>query len=409
MRKIELPKITFWRVVLAVIMVLGVYATGYRFIKGLGASTALSDSFPWGLWIGFDVLCGVGLAAGGFTITAAVYIFNIKKYKPIIRSTILTAFLGYILVSTALLYDLGRPYRIWHPIVMWNPHSVMFEVAWCVMLYSAVLALEFIPVILEKFNMEKPLKILKSISIPLVLAGFLLSTLHQSSLGTLFLIVPEKLNGLWYSPLLPLFFFVSAIGAGLAMVIFESFLSYRFFKKELEIDLLEGLSRVIVVILGAYFALRMLDLFHRDAIGLVFNSGIEGPLFIAEILVGVVIPFILLTIPQVRVNKKGLFISALMVVIGFVMNRLNVSITGMAASSGVEYFPTWMEMAVTAFIVGIGFIVFGVAVKYLPIFEAAKEKEAVEKEREYSYEALPGEAALAIESSYDRIDSDRKV
>src|SRR3990167_2921289 len=311
MRKIELPKITFWRVVLAVIMVLGVYATGYRFIKGLGASTALSDSFPWGLWIGFDVLCGVGLAAGGFTITAAVYIFNIKKYKPIIRSTILTAFLGYILVSTALLYDLGRPYRIWHPIVMWNPHSVMFEVAWCVMLYSAVLALEFIPVILEKFNMEKPLKILKSISIPLVLAGFLLSTLHQSSLGTLFLIVPEKLNGLWYSPLLPLFFFVSAIGAGLAMVIFESFLSYRFFKKELEIDLLEGLSRVIVVILGAYFALRMLDLFHRDAIGLVFNSGIEGPLFIEEILVGVVIPFILLTIPQVRVNKKGLFIYAL--------------------------------------------------------------------------------------------------
>ncbi len=397
MKKIEFPKITFWRMVLAVIMLLGIYATGYRFLKGLGASTALSDSFPWGLWIGFDVLCGVGLAAGGFTITAAVYIFNMKKYKPITRSTILTAFLGYILVSTALMYDLGRPYRIWHPLVMWNPHSVMFEVAWCVMLYSTVLTLEFAPVILEKFKLERPLRILRTISIPLVLAGFLLSTLHQSSLGTLFLIVPEKLNGLWYSPFLPLFFFVSAIGAGLSMVIFESFLSYRFFKKELEIDLLEGLSRVIVVILGVYFTLRALDLFHRNAVGLIFKKGMEGPLFIAEILVGVVVPFILLTIPQVRVNKKGLFISSLLVVVGFVMNRLNVSITGMAASSGVNYFPTWMEMAITAFIVGIGFIVFGLAVRYLPIFEAANNHEAVEKEREYSSAYLPEETMLTGE------------
>src|SRR3972149_5365503 len=208
---------------------------------------------------------GRALAAGAFTLNATVHLFHLDRYRPLLRPAVVTGLLGYLMVIIALLVDLGRPYRIWHPIVMWNPHSVMFEVAWCVMLYSAVLALEFIPVILEKFNMEKPLKILKSISIPLVLAGFLLSTLHQSSLGTLFLIVPEKLNGLWYSPLLPLFFFVSAIGAGLAMVIFESFLSYRFFKKELEIDLLEGLSRVIVVILGAYFMLKVLDLFHRNA------------------------------------------------------------------------------------------------------------------------------------------------
>ncbi len=136
-------KITFWRVVLAVLLVLGAYATVLRFARGLGASTNLTDAFPWGLWIGFDVMCGVMLAAGGFTLTAAVYIFNLKKFKPIVRPTVLTAFLGYLLVVVALFFDLGRGYRIWHPLVMWNPHSVMFEVAWCVMLYNTVLALEF--------------------------------------------------------------------------------------------------------------------------------------------------------------------------------------------------------------------------------------------------------------------------
>lgn len=402
MKTIQFPKLTFWRGVIAVIMLLGIYSTGYRFIKGLGASTALSDHFPWGLWIGFDVLCGVGLAAGGFTITAAVYIFNMKKYKPIIRPTVLTAFLGYILVSTALLYDLGKPYNIWHPLVMWNPHSVMFEVAWCVMLYSTVLALEFLPIVFEKFNMERPLRILRKISIPLVITGFLLSTLHQSSLGTLFLIVPEKLNGLWYSPILPLFFFVSAIAAGLSMVIFESFLSNRFFKKELEIDLLQGISRVIVVVLGCYFVLKILDITHRGVLSLLLVPGMERSLFLAEIFIGVIIPFILLAMPKVRINKKGLFISAFMVVIGFVMNRMNVSITGMAASSGVDYFPTWMEISITAFIVAIGFVVFALAVKYLTIFQPAKNEDTTEKYEEYTAEFLQDETAGAI-ASYPKV------
>ncbi|NIR52783.1 Ni/Fe-hydrogenase cytochrome b subunit, partial [candidate division KSB1 bacterium] len=131
----KIPKLTFWKAVAGIIFVLGLYATVLRFGKGLGAATHLTDEFPWGIWIGFDVLVGVGLAAGGFVIAATVHIFNLEKYEPISRPTILTAFLGYSLVIVALLFDLGRPYRIWHPLVMWNPHSVMFEVAWCVMLY----------------------------------------------------------------------------------------------------------------------------------------------------------------------------------------------------------------------------------------------------------------------------------
>ena len=166
----------------------------------LGPSTNLNDQFPWGIWIGFDVLCGVMLAAGGFTLTAAVHIFNIKRLHPIVRPTILTAFLGYVLVCVALMYDLGRPYRIWHPLVMRNPHSVMFEVAYCVMLYTTVLSLEFSPIVLERFNLQKPLKIVRAALIPLVILGVILSTLHQSSLGTVYLIMPEKLHPLWYTP-----------------------------------------------------------------------------------------------------------------------------------------------------------------------------------------------------------------
>ena len=220
-------KLTFWRVIFIIVMVIGAYGGYVRFRYGLGPSTNLSDRFPWGLWIGFDVLCGVMLAAGGFTLTAAVHIFNIKRWHPIVRPTVLTAFLGYVLVCVALMFDLGRPYNIWHPLIMRNPHSVMFEVAYCVMLYTTVLALEFSPIVLERFKLEKPLRIIRGVLIPLVIAGVLLSTLHQSSLGSLYLIMVNKLHPFWYTPLLPVFFFLSAICVGLAMTIFESSMSAK--------------------------------------------------------------------------------------------------------------------------------------------------------------------------------------
>ena len=218
----RLLRFTIWRAIFAVLMAAGAYATYLRVRYGLGGVTNLSDQFPWGIWIGFDILCGVGLAAGGFTLVAVVHIFNVERYKPILRPAILTAFLGYVLVVLALLFDLGRPDRIWHPLVMWNPHSVMFEVAWCVTLYTTVLALEFAPAVFEKLGWHKPLDWLKFVSVPLMIVGVILSTLHQSSLGSLYLIVPHKLYALWYTPVLPVFFYLSAICAGLAMTIFES-------------------------------------------------------------------------------------------------------------------------------------------------------------------------------------------
>jgi Ni/Fe-hydrogenase subunit HybB-like protein len=366
----KLPKFTFWRAVLVLILAAGFYSTLLRFTKGLGAATHLTDRFPWGLWIGFDVICGVGLAAGGFTLAAIVYVFHLRRFHPILRPSILTAFLGYGLVAVALLYDLGKPYNVWHPLIMWNHHSVMFEVAWCVMLYLTVLALEFSPAVFERFRMQKPLKLLKAITIPLVIVGVLLSTMHQSSLGSLFLIVPSKLHPYWYSPMLPVFFFISAVGAGMAMVIFESNLSARAFGQEIEMPLLAALGKAMAAVLGVYGILRLQDLWKRGALVYLREPSTETVLFVLEIVLGLLIPLSLLLLRRVREDREGLFAAAVLVLTGFFLNRLNVSITGLEYSAHAHYFPKWTEVAVTLSMVGIGFVCFALAARYLNVFEA---------------------------------------
>ncbi len=372
-------RLTLWKVVFIVIMVMAAYATVIRFAKGLGAATNLSDSFPWGLWIGFDVLVGVGLAAGGFVLAATVHIFRIERFEPIVRPTVLTAFLGYLLVIFALLFDLGHPFRIWHPLVMWNPHSVMFEVGWCVTLYTTVLAAEFSPIIFERLGWKKPLKVVKAIFVPLVILGVILSTLHQSSLGTFYVIVPNKLHGLWYTSLLPVFFFISAVAGGLSMVIFESFMSRRAFGKKLEMNLLVDLARASVVVLAFLTVWRLQDIAMRGNFHLIFSVTPESTLFWGEMSLGLILPMILFALPRVRRSESGLFFAATLTIMGFIMYRLNVSITGMAASSGVSYVPSWMELAVTMGVVALGFALFGLAVKHLPVFPPEKSESVVRK------------------------------
>lgn len=377
----KIPKITFWKVVLLLIMIAGLFSTAVRLFKGLGASTALSDQFPWGLWIGFDILCGVALAAGGFTVSAVVYVFHIDRFKPITRPAILTAFLGYSLVITALMFDLGRPYRIWHALIMWNPHSVMFEVAWCVMLYTIVLSLEFSPLLLERFGWTKLLKIVRSLMLPLVIVGVILSMLHQSSLGSLYLIVPGKLHPLWYSPLLPFFFFLSSLALGCSMTIFESFLSFRALGRRLEMDLLSDLGKVLAVALFLYFVLKMEDMLGRGVLSLAFQPTYAGRMFLAEMLLGVIGPIVLLSVRKIRTDVFGLFVSALMAILGIIMNRLNVSITGIEAARGTRYMPTWTEASVTLMIVAAGFVLFGLAAKYLKVFPEESRRELANGER----------------------------
>jgi Ni/Fe-hydrogenase subunit HybB-like protein len=361
-------RLGFWAYVFALLLLLLVGVTALRFTRGLGATTNLSDRFPWGLWIGFDVLCGVGLAAGAFTLTSVVHLFNLRRFEPIVRPTVLTAFLGYSFVIVALLFDLGQPWRIWHALVFWNPHSVMFEVAWCVMLYTTVLALELSPVVFERFRLASAQRLMRAVYTPLVIVGVILSTLHQSSLGSLYLIVPSKLHPLWYSPLLPFYFYISAIGAGLGMVILESHLSGRAFGRCLELHLLEPLGRAMVVVLGVYGLLRFLGLRRNGALAGLLAPGYEEWMFLLEVGLGIVLPVVLLTLPSVRASERGLVAGAFLAILGFVMNRLNVAVTGMERAAGVRYLPSWMEVAVSVGLVAVGFAVFALAARHLPIF-----------------------------------------
>ncbi len=339
-----------------------------RFTKGLGAVTNLSDQFPWGLWIGFDMLVGIGVAAGGFAIAAAVHVFHLEDFKPILRPTILTAFLGYIFAILALLMDLGKPWNIWHPIIMWNPHSVMFEVGWCVMLYTTVLFLEFSPVLLERFKLRRAGQVMRKVSPILVILGVILSTLHQSSLGSLFLILPGKVHPLWYTPILPVLFFVSALAAGLGMVVVESWFSLRVFGKPIETELLARVSRGSVLVLALFLALRLRDLQVRGALAYVLRFDNESLMFLGEIGLGVVLPMLLLAWPRYRHSPRRLAVAQGMVVLGFIFHRLNVSTTAIVAMTGVKYVPAAAEFIVSMGLVAVGMMLFVLACRFLPVF-----------------------------------------
>jgi len=373
MRTDKLLKFSFWKVVSVVIIVAGIISTYYRFTKGLGATTNMSDMVPWGLWIGFDFL-GVGLAAAGFTIAATVHIFNIHKFEPIVRPAILTAFIGYSLVVGLLIVDLGRPENFWHPLVMWNIHSVMFEITWCIICYSTVLVLEFAPVVLEKFKLNAPIKLLRKISIPIVIAGVLFSTLHQSSFGSLYLIVPGRLYPLWYSSILPVHFYISCIAAGLSMIIFESYLNTRAFNTGLPIKVLSKASAAVMIVLIIEFLLKFSDMVLSNKLYLLGVPSMETSLFYLEIIIGTIIPVIILSSKKNRENKKLLFIASASVISGFILNRMNVCITGMVASSGVKYFPSFDEISITFMLVVLAMLAFRFIVQTFHVFSEEEDK-----------------------------------
>jgi len=361
-------KFTFWRAVFVVIMVLGLYSTYVRYAHGLGAVTNMTDQFPWGFWIGFDCLCGVMLAAGGFCIVGAVYLFNVQSLRSVMRPAILTAFLGYLLFIVGLLFDLGRPWFIWHQLIYMNPHSVMFEVGMCVMTYTTVLFFEFLPNVFERFHMQKPIKWIHKIYPVLIVLGILLSTLHQSSLGSLYLIMPSKLHPFWYSPALPFFFFGSAVAVGLAMTIFESTQSSKALGRQLELSVLVRLGGALLVALWINALLRFEDYFHRDMLRQIFKPSYEAYFLWLELALSFVIPITLLSFKKVRLSPNGLYLASVISLFGFITNRLNVSLIGFETYVGHHYVPKWTEFSVTLMIVAMGFFLFRMAVKYLPIF-----------------------------------------
>lgn len=382
--------------VLGFLALFGLVLVIYRWFNGLGVTTGLTDGRGWGIWISFDVLCGIALAAGAFCIAGTVYILRLKEFYPILRPTVLTGFLGYALAAFAISVDLGFPHRIYYMLYNWNIHSPLFEVGWCVMIYATVLALEISPVVFEKFNMKAPLKIIRAITIPLVILGIVLSTMHQSSLGTLFVLMPHRVHPLWYSSIMPVLFLVSAIAAGLSMIIVESTWSFFGLKHKLETRLLAKVAKVIPYVLGFYLLLKFVDIFLSGDNIYLFSEGKYSIYFWVEIIINVLIPMIMFSIPSVRRKPMQMFTAAILVVVGLLLNRFNVSLVAFDAGA---YAPTWIELFITIGMVAIGAFVFTIASRFLAVFthETVHEKQPEPQKKVPSKEMQPsfGKSALS--------------
>jgi Ni/Fe-hydrogenase subunit HybB-like protein len=366
-----LPKITLWRAIVAVIFAAGLYAAYARFALGFHQSTNLADAQPWGLWVGLGTLCGVGISAGGFAIAAAVYLLGFERYRPVVRAAVLLSFLGYLSVCVGMMYELGLPWRIWHPIVMWNRRSVLFEVSWCVMLYTTVLTLEFSPALVEHIPWvqlrDLYLKWHHEILIGLVMIGAVLSSLHQSFLGGLYLLGQGKLDPLWYSPYLPTLFYLSAVPAGLAATIMAVYLCIRSLNARIDPGLLSEMSQVIAPLLYVYALFRGIDLVTHGGAAYLWHWRQESLLFLLEMALFVLAPVILLSQASIRNNPQHLYLTCSLVVMGFIANRLNVAVTAFERSSGFYYVPKWTEFALTLATVTAAAVAFHYAVIYLNI------------------------------------------
>jgi len=374
------PKKLFtpFNLISGVIIITGLGLIGLRLFKGLGAVTNLSQTTPWGLWIGFDVMCGVALAAGGYTIAATVHLFGLKAYEPLVRPAILTGLLGYVFVVLGLVLDLGQPWRM--PFMMLFPRgatSVLFEVGMCVAAYLTVQALEFVPAFWEWLGWDSVRKFWSKLTIWLAILGVVLSTLHQSSLGSLFLIAPTKLHPLWYSMYLPLYFFISSIIAGLSMVIVESALSHRLFAYRLSPsthfnldELTLGLGKAAAAVLYVYFFLKLIGLAeggHWDLLNTPY-----GHLYLLEIVGFVALPCALYVFGVRTRDVRMVRIGGAWTVIGILFNRFNVSMIAMNWQVSPHYRPSWMEVTVSVALVTMGIWVFRWIVNRLPVMSTDK-------------------------------------
>lgn len=362
---------TPFTIILLILMGLAALCAVYRLFFGLGAATNMNDSWPWALWISFDVLGGVAMAAGGFIIAAAVYILNMKKYKCIARAAILNAFFGYLLAAVSITLDIGRSVVIWKALLAWQLNSIMFIVALHVVAYTSTLAAESSPMVFEKIGFSGAYQKVSRCMVGIALFGVLLSLLHQSSLGAVYLITPVKLSPLWYSPYIPYMFLVSAIMMGLAMVSFETILTSKVWNHEAPIEVLSGLSRGIIIMGSIYFIMKIWHLVTGVGVSAVLNGSFLGSLWLLEMFVGVIIPVVLLLFKSIRTNKEKIFAVNIMVIVGVLLNRINVGVFGVhefASSFGGDYFPSIIETVITMGMIAFAILGFKFCAKYLNLF-----------------------------------------
>lgn len=382
--------------VLIIIAVNGLVFLMGRFFFGLGAVTNLNNQYPWGLWIGVDVAAGVALAAGGFTTAALGHIMHKDEYHAIVRPALLTAMLGYTFVAMGVFVDIGRWYFIWHPLIMWNGNSALFEVGICVMIYMTVLYIEFLPIVTERFIgkvnlpgflsglnkiVDKILRLLdrglSKTMFVFIIAGVVLSTLHQSSLGTLMVIAGPKMHPLWQTPVLPLLFLLSAVAVGFPMVIFESLIASRSLKLKPEMHILTRLGSMIAPLLGIYLAFKIGDMFIRETFVYLTEFNTASVMFTIEMLFGVIIPLRMFLSPKVLKTPALLFTAAALVVFGVLINRINNFVVAYTPPYSTEsYFPSFGEISVTVGFVSLLVLLYRFIVINFPVISVPGKETA---------------------------------
>lgn len=389
MKAVPLPRRYFTPtvIIIAAVAVIGLLIVLARLIFGIGAVTNLSNEFPWGIWIGIDVAAGVALAAGGFTTAALGHIMHKEEYHLITRPALLTALLGYTFVAISVAIDLGRWYYIWHPLIMWNGNSALFEVGMCVMIYLTVLYIEFLPIVTERFigrvNLPGFLKkfnngidrLLRALDRGLdktmfifIIAGVVLSCLHQSSLGTLMIIAGEKMHPLWQTPILPLLFLLSAMSVGFPMVIFESYLTSKSFNLKPETNIMANLGSMVAPLLGIYLSFKIGDMVIRQTFVYLTEFNTASVMFVIELVIGVIVPLRLFLSPQIQKSPLGLSIAAFLVIFGVFLNRMNNFIVAYNPPYIFDsYFPSIGEISVTAGFIALEILLFRAFVMIFPI------------------------------------------
>jgi Ni/Fe-hydrogenase subunit HybB-like protein len=353
----------------------------WRFAAGLGATTALNDGYPWGLWIAFDVVTGTALACGGYAMALLVYIFNKGKYHPLIRPAILTSALGYSIAGFSVVIDIGRPWMAWKlPLFInhWNLNSALLEVALCIMAYCVVLYIELTPAILEKFKgqpnaigriADKALPVFDKLLIFIVALGMLLPTMHQSSLGSLMMLTGPRMHPLWFSPLLPLLFLIGCVMMGFAIVVFEATFSSKAFGHKPDTPMLRQLAKVSAWCSLLFVVVRFADLSVRGSIAYAFAADKYAFMFWVEFLCFIA-PVVILLTKTKHYSLGNIFRQAILLAVGGALYRFDAYLLAFQPGPGWYYFPSVPEIVVTVGLVAAEVAIYVFVVKKFPIVAA---------------------------------------
>ena len=367
-----------WGVIVAgflgFLILLGVIAGVGRLFLGLGSTTTLTDAVPWGIWIGFDFLL-IALSGAGFTMAALAHVFHLKQFQPAVRPAILAGMMGYVAVLLLLVLDLGRPDRFYHFLIYWNVHSPLFEISWCVLLYSSILAIEVSPYVFERLGWEKPVGWFFRLITPVTIIGVTLSSLHQSTLGTLYLNMPHRLDALWYTPVLPLLFFTSSILAGLSVAVLAYKLAAPIRRKPVRPEVVQGLGKGIAWMALIYTALKLVDIVVRGELSHLLAFDRLSLLMWLEIGLGAIVPAVLLLIPSTRARSSIQWLAPLLIIFGLGLNRFNATLFAQTSPlPNAAYTPHILEWLSTLGVLAAAALAWYLGIRLFVIFDSKLER-----------------------------------